>query len=264
MSMTYIILSVLIGLVLLGSVLYVSYLFESMKSRKAMLLAKAGDKVQKYQKFLDILPEGTLPKEVQMVLIEEIIHNLQQILKIDQDPKANRLLQSALEQQKIIAKQKDKPPKVPKAKDMQAAKEIQLHFKNLFKLLKFIGATRKHHTKVINKNLKILQNLYVETGAKVHRDTAEAAIQQSKSKLALYHLNQAIAEYARTDAKKFTNEIKALRNRANQLDQAMKQQKKETQAKQDKEAPTTSKPKKDRGLDRMFDENASNSAKKRL
>ena len=261
MSVFYITVSVIVGLIVLGGIFYISYLFETMKQRKAILLSRAGDKVQKYQRFLECFQEGVLPKEVQMVLIEEIIHNLNQILKLDTtDSKASRMMEEALAQQKSIEKMKNAPPQVPKVKDMQGAKEIQLQFKNLFKLLKYIGKTRKVHTKTINKNLKILQSLFVETAATVHRKTAEQAIAQNKGKLALYHLNLAIGEYARTDSRTFAKQIKDLRSRAQQLDAQLKEAKRGQQPKKE----TIENTKKDRGLGRMFDEDAEMSAKKNM
>jgi len=262
MSITYIVVSIAAGLAILGGIFYVSFLFENQKKRNAMLIAKANDRAQKYQKFLDCFQADVLPKDIKLVLIEEVLFNLKNAQRLNtSDSRTARLVDEAEVNHKDILKSQDKPPQVPKVKDLSAAKEVQLQFKNLFRLLNYIGKTRKIHTKVINKNLKVLQSLFVETGVSVHRSIAEAAATQSKNKLALYHLNQAIGEYARVDAKKFAGQIKELRLRIAAVDQTPKAA---AQANNAEPAAPAKPAKKDRGLDRMFDDKASSEAKRNM
>lgn len=261
MSAFYIILSVVFGLMLLGGIFYISHLIETAKQRQALLLSKTADRVQKFQRFLDCFEDGVLPKEIKLVLIEEILYNLRNMKRLNrEDSRTNRLVEQAEEQHRDIMKSPDKPPNPPKVKDLAGAKEIQLQFKNLFRLLAYIGKTRKQHTKIINKNLKLLQSLFVETGVSVHRNIASSAAQQNKAKLALYHLNLAIGEYARVDSKKFAGQIKELRMQIANIEKQSKSEKpKETPKKEAQEQK-----KKDRGLDRMFDQQAEMSAKRNM
>lgn len=263
MSVFYTIAIVVLGLIIVGSIFYISFKLENAQQRKALLASKAADRMQKYHRFLNCFEEGVLPKDVKLVLIEEVLHNLRSMRKLDAaNPRTARLLEEAESQHQQILKSESKPAKVPKARNQAAVKEIQLQFKNLFRLLNHIGKTRKVHAKTINKNLKILQSLFVETGVTLHRNIAEAAIQQEKHKLAIYHLNQAIGEYARTDAKTFTSQIKELKQRAASLEQQLKTSHQKQQASESSDS--ASKTKKDRGLDRMFDEQAAASAKKKM
>jgi|GEM_PF-1297485 len=271
MSVYYIIGSVVIGLGMLSIVFYLTSMLEKNKQRKSTRLALAGDRVQKYQRYLHVLPADTLPQDIQAILIEESIYNLKQILAVGPDPKASRLLTEAQEQQKKLKQQPVKPAQVPKAKSMREANEFKLHFKNLFKLLKYIGKTRKQHTTSINKNFKVLQSLFVETGAKVHLDIAETATQQSKLKLAMHHFKLASGEYARADSKKFAKQIRDLKVKVQAIDQQLKSNQPVIEPdaaegeSQSTDIDNQAKPqKKDRGLSRMFDEQASNQARRSL
>lgn len=261
MSGFYIFLSIMTGLTILGGVFYISHLIETAKQRQALLMSKTAERVHKFQRFLDCFQEGVLPKEIKLVLIEEILFNLRKMLSMNsQDGRTLRLLEQAETQHSDILKSPDHPPKVPRVKDLANAKEIQLQFKNLFRLLSYIGKTRKQHTKIINKNLTVLQSLFVETGVSLHKTIAESAAQQNKSKLALYHLNQAMGEYARVDSKKFASQIKELRQQILNFEKQINNTKPETTVK--KEAAEQKK--KDRGLDRMFDQQAELSAKRNM
>lgn len=261
MSVFYVGIAVIVGLILLGGLFYISYMLETRKKRQAMIVSSAYDKITKYQRFLDVFPQGVLPKEIQLLLIEEIMNHIKTIKKSNgNDARAPRLEEQAQQHHKDIMKLPNKPPVAPMVKDLAAAKEVQMQFKNLFRLLSFIGKTRKQHRKTINNNIKTLHTLFVETGVNVHRNIAEQAAQQSKGKLALHHLNQAIGEYARVDPKKYADKIKALRQQIASMEKLYK-----NQPVQQPEQPAAAKPeKKDRGLDRMFDQQEAMKARRNI
>ncbi len=225
MSAQMIIICAVGGGLLLATIFYLSFVHENQTNKLAKQIAKISEKIRRYQTFLECFPDGYLPKDVRAILAEEIISNLHSQSKLEpSNPRFARLIEETKVIKENILKEKPRAPNIGAINDIKMAKELQVRLKNLFAMLTHIGKTRKHHTNAINKNLKILKGIYVETAVSVHKTTAARAREQGKTKLAIHHYNQVIGEYARNDAKQFAGKISELRATVQQLNEQLKKE----------------------------------------
>jgi len=261
MVSTFTIVSIAGGLVTLAVLATVIVMLENNSKRKAKLKDKILQRIKTYQNLLTSFDPKLMPIPVRSLLLDEILLGLNSIEKLDsQDNWVQRQIVVTNDEINQL-KHAKAPSKNPTVK-AQALRETQQRLQHLVKVLQFIGRSRRSRRTLVAEQIKELSSLYVRIGVNTHQQIAEQALSQSKHKVALHHLNQALAQYSRSNHRKFVKEIEQLRQKVQTVTQQLSSS--QQQAMQAQAQAKVDPNKKDRGLDRMFDEQAASTARRSL
>ena len=186
--------------IMVATLLGISYLAKNqhhVAQQRHYLYAKHSSYITRMQNLIDQLPEQYVPKEIHLLLIEEIIAHLQQQWQLFPHNRAlSKYIEVKVEQRNHIMKNhRSLNIEEMNADDLKKANRIR---KRLHQLCQF--TERAVNLKKITRPEGIqyvhtMKSLSTEVAVGFHKALAEKALQRHKMKMASYYYTRAITEY---------------------------------------------------------------------
>ncbi len=194
--MLWIIAAMLITLV---CTFYLSANQNKIVKQKQSLYAKHSEFIQRMQGLIDQLPEQYIPKEIHLLLLEEIIEHLKSQIKLFP---SNKLLVKQVNERLAQRQQVSKSERILSvgeigANDLKKANRIR---KRLHQLCGFTERAINLKKIVRHEGIQLIhtmRSLSTEIAVAFHLALAEKSLQREKNKMAVYYYSRALNEYTK-------------------------------------------------------------------
>ncbi len=165
--------------------------------QKQYLYARHSSYLTRMQGLIDQLPEQYVPKEIHLLLIEEIIAHLQSQWQLFPHNKAlPKYIKVKMEQREQVLKA-DRALTVGEfnADDLKRANRIRRRLHQLCRFTERAVNLKKITRPEGLQYIHAMKSLSVEVAVAFHFALAEKALQRGKSKMAIYYYSRAVSEY---------------------------------------------------------------------
>lgn len=202
--------TIAVGVIVLFLVWYINTNLDRIKQKKEKKIAGLKNYIARLQRFYDPIPTNYLSREVKLLLLNELIDQLQELLKLDSDNEQLKANLNKRVKQKQDALESNAKPTATNVTSADDSAEIR---RRLVEIQKFIGLAKKNK-KISNDaakhELDTLKILFVETGTSLMINSAKKAKKDNKPRLALHYYERALGEYKKANMPHFSKRVAEL------------------------------------------------------
>jgi len=188
--------------------------------QKQYLYARHSSYITRMQSLIDQLPEQYVPKEIHLLLIEEIITHLQSQWQLFPHNKAlPKYIKVKMEQREQVLKAgRALSVEEFNADDLKRANRIRRRLHQLCRFTERAVNLKKITRPEGIQYIHTMKSLSVEIAVAFHMALAEKALQRGKSKMAIYYYSRGVNEYAKYNPHgRYDGKIEGLQNTIEQL-----------------------------------------------
>lgn len=201
MSTELIIILTVLGVGGLIGLFYVSHIVEKQRRQKALLVANLNDHAFRLQRLLDFTPAAYLHKDVRLLILNQIKERLDKLVELAPgNDKFNKKLQSCLAQISEAQNPAANPPP-PAIKTPDEANELRTLLQELSKTLESFVQARILPAADAQRHQAFIQSNFIEANLNYLIQLGQVARQEKKPKLAIHHIQKALAEMQKRNQK---------------------------------------------------------------
>lgn len=193
MSTPIMVLVVIVGVIVLFSVFYINHNMERQRLKRAIKIAEVADRARRGQLLVDSVPSYAFPKELRMIVLNEVIRALREHEQLDADNKSisRRILVAQAQLEEL---QNTPAVAQTKVKSKEEAKEVR---DGLADLMQYVQTL--HQRKIIDANATAIfseqiRKTHIEMTVAFFAQLAQEALRQNKPRVAVHNYQRAAAE----------------------------------------------------------------------
>lgn len=197
MSTELIIVFVVLGIVVLGGVLYVNRNIEKEKAKKAVLIGTLSETAHRLQRIIDTIPDAYIHKDLKLTILNEMQKRLEKLVEVAPEQET---FKKKLEITKaMITELQSNPVKKqePRITNPQQANEIRALLQDLTKIIESFRDTSIIPGAAANVFLAHVHDSFVEANVSYLTLLGDQSKSERKWKLAVHHYQKGMAELAK-------------------------------------------------------------------
>lgn len=197
MSTELIIGIIVLGVFVLGGVLYVNRNIEKEKAKKAVLIGQLSETTHRLQRIIDTIPDAYIHKDLKLVILNEMQKRLEKLVEVAPEQESfKKKLESAkamiAECQSNTAKKQE-----PRITNPQQANEIRALLQDLTKIIETFRDSNVIPGAAANVFLAHVHDSFVEANVSYLTLLGDQSKNERKWKLAVHHYQKGMAELAK-------------------------------------------------------------------
>ncbi|HET8705759.1 MAG TPA: hypothetical protein VFM46_05590 [Pseudomonadales bacterium] len=192
MSTPIVVLIVIVGVIVLFSVFYINHNMERQRLKRAVKIAEVAERARRGQILVDSIPAFAFPRELRIIILNEIIRALREHEQLDGENKniARRILVAQAQLEEL----QNTPTAQGKIKNKEEAKEIRDHLGDLLQYMHGLQQRRLIDPGTAAVFAEQIRVTHVDMTVAFFCQLAQEALRQNKPRVAVHNYQRAVAE----------------------------------------------------------------------